>query len=324
MEDNEPERSERLRGYRDELFQSLLRAYDMRRQAPAHSLQLLRQAAEGLCYCTLLAKNRLGLEEHPDLNKLIQLSAPFLKADQPALDSLREWGNRASHAQGRPDKATVEAATAMFLLTASPMRWLYREILREPAPPDLEERYHAITHATRMAPALEPVSREPEKREPVRAQVASVPSSSIRGVVLVALALLGLAGALTYFLVSRDDGASARASRVSPTNDGVDANRPILPAADLGFVDARGGWGWGDKCWNSIKAKRWGWAKAECDEGLRMNPASPQPRASLLYNEGLIAKERGRVDEARMYFAESLALRENSEVRAALSSVSAP
>ena len=70
--------------------------------------------------------------------------------------------------------------------------------------------------------------------------------------------------------------------------------------------------------------KRWGWAKAECDEGLRMNPASPQPRASLLYNEGLIARERGRVDEARIYFAESLALRENSEVRAALDSVSAP
>ncbi len=86
-------------------------------------------------------------------------------------------------------------------------------------------------------------------------------------------------------------------------------------------MDTRGGWGWGDKCWINLKAGKWGWAKAECDQGMATNPASPQPRASLLYNEGLVAKAAGRIDEARQDFISSLALRENAEVRAALSTL---
>jgi lipoprotein NlpI len=54
---------------------------------------------------------------------------------------------------------------------------------------------------------------------------------------------------------------------------------------------------------------------------MKMNPASPQPRASLLYNEGLVAKGAGNIDEARADFIESLALRENAEVRGALNSL---
>jgi hypothetical protein len=103
--------------------------------------------------------------------------------------------------------------------------------------------------------------------------------------------------------------------------EGTDAARPVLPPEDEGFVDLRGGWGWGDKCWVHIQAGKWSWAKAECDKGMAMNPASPQPRASLLYNEGLIAKAAGRVAEARRSFVESLALREHPEVRAALDSL---
>jgi lipoprotein NlpI len=57
---------------------------------------------------------------------------------------------------------------------------------------------------------------------------------------------------------------------------------------------------------------------------MAMNPASPQPRASLLYNEGLVAKAAGNVDEARRDFVGSLALRENAEVRAALKGLSSP
>ena len=105
------------------------------------------------------------------------------------------------------------------------------------------------------------------------------------------------------------------------TNDGTDANRPVMPDSDTGFMDPRGGWGWGDKCWTSLRAGKWGWAKAECDRGMAMNPASPQPRASLLYNEGLVAKSAGKIDEARQDFASSLALRENAEVRAALNAL---
>jgi hypothetical protein len=51
------------------------------------------------------------------------------------------------------------------------------------------------------------------------------------------------------------------------------------------------------------------------------DPSGPQPRASLLYNEGLIAKGTGDARGAREYFTWSLALRENPEVRSALDSL---
>jgi hypothetical protein len=350
---DEDERSERIRGYRDELLGSLQRAYEGRRLAPDHSLQLLRQTAEGLCYCTLLAKNRLGLDQHRELSELIRLSVPFLKEDERALQALREWGNRTSHAQGRPDKATIEEATAMFLMTANPMRWLYREILHEPVPSDLEERYSAITQATRVGP---PLHRPPSELAAARpaaplgrrgARVASwfdasagAPGGGAKALTVAivggVLGLLTLATIVVYVFALKGGASPGAAERVVPknaatdagrvllANDGTDGDHPILPDADVGFVDARRGWGWGDKCWRNIKAKKWGWARAECDEGLRMDPASPQPRASLLYNEGLIAKERGQLEEARADFTESLSLRENAEVRAALGSVTAP
>jgi len=106
-------------------------------------------------------------------------------------------------------------------------------------------------------------------------------------------------------------------------NDGGDPSRPLLPQTDADFVDTRGGWGWGDKCWTHLKAGKLGGAKAECDEGMKMHPAAPQPRASLLYNEGLLAQAAGNIDEARMDFTESLLLRENQEVRQALTSLPA-
>jgi tetratricopeptide (TPR) repeat protein len=101
-------------------------------------------------------------------------------------------------------------------------------------------------------------------------------------------------------------------------NDGTNPRSPTLPPEDIGLVDARGGWEWGDRCWIHLKAGKWGWAKAECDQAMMTNPASPNPRASVLYNEGLIAKAAGNVEEAQRNFEMSLALRENAEVRAAL------
>lgn len=56
---------------------------------------------------------------------------------------------------------------------------------------------------------------------------------------------------------------------------------------------------------------------------MEMNPSSPQPRASLLYNEGLIEKKLGHKDEARTYFEQSLALRPHPDVQAALDSLDA-
>jgi hypothetical protein len=123
-------------------------------------------------------------------------------------------------------------------------------------------------------------------------------------------------------LVERADGAADLVPNVAAAtpsaNDGSDALRPVLPDTDHGFVDARHGSGWGDRCWANIRAAKWGWAKAECDEALKLNPAKPQPRASLLDNEGLIAKAAGQTEEARERFAASLALRDSADVRGAL------
>jgi serine/threonine protein kinase len=111
-------------------------------------------------------------------------------------------------------------------------------------------------------------------------------------------------------------------SASAAATDGSDVRQPSLPVEDTGFVDTRGGWGWGDKCWIHIRAQKWGWAKAECDSGMMVaDPSAPQPRASLLYNEGLIAKATGDIDGAQTYFTYSLELRENAEVRAALDSL---
>ncbi|MFI5300064.1 MAG: hypothetical protein ACHREM_18410 [Polyangiales bacterium] len=52
------------------------------------------------------------------------------------------------------------------------------------------------------------------------------------------------------------------------------------------------------------------------------DPTAPQPRASLLYNLGLIAKESHDVGGARRYFQASLDLREHPAVRGALDSLS--
>jgi hypothetical protein len=107
-------------------------------------------------------------------------------------------------------------------------------------------------------------------------------------------------------------------------SDGTDAKHPALPAEDEGLVDRRGGWEWSDRCWLHLRAEKWGWAKAECDRGLALPAASPQPRASLLYNEGLIARAAGDVAAARRFFQESLAVREHPEVRAALAALPDP
>ncbi|MFI5299098.1 MAG: NADase-type glycan-binding domain-containing protein [Polyangiales bacterium] len=124
---------------------------------------------------------------------------------------------------------------------------------------------------------------------------------------------------LSEIAIYAQDGGSDSAGA---DNDGTDSARPTLAPADHGFVDSRGGWGWGDRCWLNIKAKKPGWAKAECQRGLAIaSPTAPQPRASLMYNAGLIEKEAGNFAGARDYFSKSLALREHAEVRAALDSL---
>ncbi len=194
-------------------------------------------------------------------------------------------------------------------------------------------------------PGVGPPQTAVAPRSPAQAVPGGVPAAPppplrpgrapwvVIAIVMAALVVVGGIGTGAFLLLRGADDARAPTTYptrapttpMSPavaTNDGTDGNRPILPDVDKGFVDTRGGWGWGDRCWINLKAGKWGWAKAECDQGMAMNPASPQPRASLLYNEGLVAKAAGRIDEARQDFTSSLALRENAEVRAALNSLS--
>ena len=122
-----------------------------------------------------------------------------------------------------------------------------------------------------------------------------------------------------FTIQKRGSGSSASLT----DNNGTDAKRSALSPADKGYVDSQGGAGWGNKCFTNIKAKNWSAAKAECDMAMSMDPASPQPRASILFNVGLVAKNNGDVDGARKAFTDSLALRENSAVRSALNSLPA-
>ena len=48
---------------------------------------------------------------------------------------------------------------------------------------------------------------------------------------------------------------------------------------------------------------------------------SPQPRASLRYNEALVEQKRGNDAAARTFYEQSLALRPNAEVAAARKSL---
>jgi hypothetical protein len=106
-----------------------------------------------------------------------------------------------------------------------------------------------------------------------------------------------------------------------PASDGTSSAKPCLSPDDDGFVDKRGGWGWGDRCWINLQKGAWGYAKAECIKGMQLGPASPNPKASLLYNLALIEKAAGRRPMARALLSESLSIRENAEVRSALNTL---
>lgn len=122
------------------------------------------------------------------------------------------------------------------------------------------------------------------------------------------------------FALNKKAGAGSSALGAD-ARDGADGHRPILPPEDSGFVDTHKGTGWGNKCFANIKAKKWGYAKAECDKAIWMGPTTPMPMAAILFNQGLIAQGMGETERARAYFSSSLGLREQPAVRAALDSL---
>lgn len=104
--------------------------------------------------------------------------------------------------------------------------------------------------------------------------------------------------------------------------EGSNPSQPTLAPDDDGFQDTRGGWGWSDRCWKNLHAGKFGWAEAECQQGIAVADSDkPQPRSSLLYNLGLIDEKTGSLASARSRYELSLALRENAEVREALNRV---
>lgn len=105
------------------------------------------------------------------------------------------------------------------------------------------------------------------------------------------------------------------------TTTGSAGSAVELAPDDYGFVDTTGGAGWGNRCWVHVQSGQLGWAKTECAQVMAMAPATPQPRASVLFNLGLIEQRNGHAEAARDYYQQSLALRENSEVQAALRSL---
>lgn len=114
------------------------------------------------------------------------------------------------------------------------------------------------------------------------------------------------------------EGRSVNPASSAPTKT---ASAGVLPSEDKGFIDTRGGWGWSDRCWKNIGANRLDAARAECAEGLKMTRGGAGARPSLLYNLGLVEERSGNPSGARALYEESLSLRPNDEVAAALSRV---
>jgi hypothetical protein len=88
---------------------------------------------------------------------------------------------------------------------------------------------------------------------------------------------------------------------------------PQLAPADASFVDARHGFGWGDRCLAHYQAGDLASARAACDRGLALADVDPGERPALLYNEVLIAAKSGDVATARSDYTQSLAARPAGE-----------
>ena len=107
--------------------------------------------------------------------------------------------------------------------------------------------------------------------------------------------------------------AATAAANGSAASEGLDWKSPVLSPDDTSFKDDRHGFGWGDRCFNEIKAGKLGWAKAACDKGLGLTDVDPGARPPLLYNIGVIARKAGDNDAAKGYFVKSLNLRPAGE-----------
>lgn len=94
----------------------------------------------------------------------------------------------------------------------------------------------------------------------------------------------------------------------------VDACRtPELFETDKGFVDERGGRGWGARCFEHLQRGHWSAAEAACARGLEL-ASEGGVRGALLYNLGRVAEERGAHERAAALYVESLAARPDNRI----------
>lgn len=104
------------------------------------------------------------------------------------------------------------------------------------------------------------------------------------------------------------------------------ACRPIGPKTatlapeDEGFVDSRGGFEWGNRCYVHFKAGRLANARAACQKGLGMSPP-PDVRGAILYNAALVEEADGDTALACRYIRESLSARDSGAVRRKLTAL---
>lgn len=87
-----------------------------------------------------------------------------------------------------------------------------------------------------------------------------------------------------------------------------------LAPEDAGFVDSRGGFEWGNRCFLHVRAGRIANARAACNKGLAMSP-EPDIRGAILFNLALAEEADGDVAAACSYLESSLLSRDSGPVR---------
>lgn len=78
-----------------------------------------------------------------------------------------------------------------------------------------------------------------------------------------------------------------------------------LAPEDVGFTDTHGGADWGNKCFTHYKNGALAYARAACEEAVKMNPES-KTKGAILYNRGLLEEASGDLKAACEAYRSSL------------------
>ena len=81
-----------------------------------------------------------------------------------------------------------------------------------------------------------------------------------------------------------------------------------LAPEDIGFVDTKGGVEWGNKCFAHFKNGALAFARAACEEAIKMNP-EPKTKGAILFNRGLLEEASGDLKAACEAYRQSLVAR---------------